>query len=407
MRRGGILFAMLRMAVGHSDDVDLETALEVVFAECDAGLAGATPKAALLLSSWDLDHRALIDAVRAHYPDVELAGSSTAGEMTSVLGFSEDSVVLAVFASDSIDLVAGLGPDLATDPYAAARQAVAEATVKTRLSPRLCIVLPTIGGVDASVILDALRVALGPGVPIVGGGAAPRDPTQAPDGATSLEFVNGTLTADSLAILLLAGPVAFSYGVETGWRGVGPRATVTRSEALSVFEIDGRPALEFYDRYVSGDQPPIANPLAVFEDSDSDRFYLRTATAFHRESGSITFFGAIPEGSTVQMTVAATDQVFDGVRASIAAALASFPEGQQPDGALVFSCATRKFLLGTRAGREIDLVRDQLGAAVPVSGFYCMGEIAPLASADGTRFHNATFVSVLLGSTEPDTVVRA
>jgi hypothetical protein len=402
-----MLSAMLRMAVGHSDDVDLETALEEVFAECDDGLAGATPKGALLLSAWDLDHRALIDAVRVHYPGVELAGSSTAGEMSSVLGFSEDSVALAVFASDSIDLVAGLGPDLAADPHAAARRAVVQATAKTSLPPRLCIVLPTIGGVDASVILDAIRTALGPGIPIIGGGAAPRDPTQAPDGTTSLEFVNDTLTADSLAILLLAGPVAFSFGVETGWRGVGPRATVTRSAATSVLEIDGRPAVEFYERYIAGDQPPIANPLAVFEDASSDRFYLRTPTAFHRDTGSITFFGAIPEGSIVQITVAATDQIFDGVRASIAGALAGFPAGLQPDGALVFSCATRKFLLGTRAGREIDLVRDQLGAAVPVSGFYCMGEIAPMASTDLTRFHNATIVSVLLGSAEPDTVARA
>jgi hypothetical protein len=33
-----------------------------------------------------------------------------------------------------------------------------------------------------------------------------------------------------------------------------------------------------------------------------------------------------------------------------------------------------------------------------------MGEIAPMASADGTRFHNATMVSVLLGSAQADAV---
>jgi hypothetical protein len=100
--------------------------------------------------------------------------------------------------------------------------------------------------------------------------------------------------------------------------------------------------------------------------------------------------------------VAATDQIFEGTKASISAALAGFPAGSRPDGALLFSCATRKYLLGTRAGREIDLVRELLGETVPVSGFYCMGEIAPMASADLTRFHNATMVSVLLGSAQPD-----
>ena len=77
---------MLRMAVGHSDDVDLASALDVAFAQCDAGLAGAAPRAALLMSAWGLDHQFAIDQVRARYPDIELAGSTSAGEMSSVLG---------------------------------------------------------------------------------------------------------------------------------------------------------------------------------------------------------------------------------------------------------------------------------------------------------------------------------
>ena len=63
----------------------------------------------------------------------------------------------------------------------------------------------------------------------------------------------------------------------------------------------------------------------------------------------------------------------------------------------MYSCATRRFLLGTRAGREIELVRDLVGKDVPIAGFYCLGEIAPLPAADISQFHNATVVSVLLG----------
>jgi hypothetical protein len=393
---------MFRMAVGHSDDVDLASALETAFEQCDAGLAGAAPKAGLLMSAWEVDHQVAVDRIRARYPGIELAGSSTAGEMSSVLGFREDSVALALFASDSIDIVVGLGRNIVADYRAAARQAVAEATAKTTLAPRLCIVVSTIGGVEASRILDALRDELGPGIPIVGGGAAPRNPASEADGVSSREFAGGVVTGDALAILLFAGPLAFSYGVETGWRGVGPRATITRTSDAGVLEIDGRPALEFYERYVGPGQPPVANPLAVFEGPDSDRFYLRTALSYDRDRGSIGFFGAVPEGATVQLTVAGADQIFEGARASIADALAAFPGGGRPDAALLFSCATRKFLLGTRAGREIELVREVLGDTMPIGGFYCMGEIAPMATADLTRFHNATMVSVLLGSAPTD-----
>ena len=398
---------MLRMVVGHSDELDPDAAAAAVFAQCEAALQGARPTAGLLLSAWALEHQALVDAVRTRYPGIELAGSSTAGEMSSVMGFAEDSVALALFASDSIDIVAGLGRELAADPAAAARQAVGEAIAKTQLTPRLCLVLSTIGGAEASVILDDLRTALGPGIPIIGGGAAPRDPAAEPDGGTSLEFEGDVVATDALALLLFAGPLAFSFGVETGWRGVGPRAVVTRASPVAVFEIDGRPALEFYERYVGEGQPPVANPLAVYEDATSDRFYLRTPVAYDRESGSIGFFGAVPEGATVQITVAATDQIFEGTRASISEALAAFPPGVKPDAALLFSCATRKYLLGTRAGREIDVVRDVLGLGVPVGGLYCMGEIAPTVSIDRTRFHNATMVSLLLGTAPSDVVPAA
>jgi hypothetical protein len=393
---------MLRMAVGHSDDVDLASALEAVFAQCDAGLTGAPPTAGLLISAWDVDHPEAIDRVRARYPGIELAGSSSAGEMSSVLGFREDSVALVLFVSDSIDIVVGLGRDLVADCRAAAHWAVAEATAKTRLPPRLCVVLSTIGGVEAGVILDDLRDALGPGVPIIGGGAAPRDPGTEADGATSREFAGDVVAGDALAILLFAGPVAFSIGVQSGWRRVGPRATITRTSDAGVIEIDRRPALDFYARYLGDGRPPVANPLAVFEGPDSDRFYLRTPMAYDRERGSIAFFGAVPDGASVQLTMAGTDQIFDGARASISDALDGFPTGSRPDGALLFSCATRKFLLGTRAGREIELAREILGQGLPIGGIYCQGEIAPLASTDLTRFHNATMVTVLLGCAPTD-----
>ena len=44
------------------------------------------------------------------------------------------------------------------------------------------------------------------------------------------------------------------------------------------------------------------------------------------------------------------------------------------------------------------MVRDALGLGTPVAGVYCLGEIAPMVAGDPSRFHNATLVSILLGS---------
>ena len=78
--------------------------------------------------------------------------------------------------------------------------------------------------------------------------------------------------------------------------------------------------------------------------------------------------------------------------------MATFPGGRTPEAALIYACATRRYLLGTRVGREIEAVRGVLGTATPLAGFYCMGEIAPMGSGEPSRFHNATLVSILLGS---------
>jgi len=389
---------MFRMAVGHSDDIDLDTALQTVFRECDAALEGAAPRAGIIFGSWDMDHQALVDAVLEHYPGIEVAGATTAGEMSSVIGFSEDSVAVALFATDSVEITAGIGGDLFADPAGATGLAVAMARAKATQPPRLCLVMPTIGGAEAGTIFEGLRAALGPGVPIIGGGASPEDPA-APLGTTlSRQFTNDEISHDSIAILLFSGELDFSFGVETGWRGVGPLGVVTRTSPEGVLEIDGRPAIEFYSRYIGTGQPPIANPLAVFEGGGSDRFYLRTPINWDPETGRVGFFGVVPDGATVQITVAGTEQIFEGARASMQDALAAFPAGKTPEAALVYSCATRRFLLGTRVGREFEVVRDLLGTSIPIAGMYCLGEIAPMSAPDRTQFHNATLVSVLLGA---------
>jgi hypothetical protein len=390
---------MFRMAVGHSDDIDLDAAIETVLRECDAALAGATPRAGLLYISWSADHRRLVDAVRRRYPGIELAGATSAGEMSSVIGLAEDSVALALFAADSVEITVGLGRNLMAEPFAAGRQAVEEALARTSLPPRMCIALPAVGGYEAAAVFDGLRAALGPHVPIVGGGSSPEDPASPPGTTESLQIADDRIESDSIAVMLFSGQLDYSFGVETGWRGIGPRGVVTKTSTDGVLEIDGRPAMDFYERYVGLGQPPLGNPMAVFEDAASDRFYLRTPSASDPSTGRITFFGSVPEGAAVQITTAGTEQIFDGARASIADALASYPAGQRPEAALLYSCTTRRFLLGTRAGREVELVGEVLGENVPIAGFYCLGEIAPgSASPDATQFHNATMVSVLLGS---------
>lgn len=108
--------------------------------------------------------------------------------------------------------------------------------------------------------------------------------------------------------------------------------------------------------------------------------------------------GSIPVGATVQLTTADTEDILSGTRAALVRATEEFPAGSRPEAALIFSCAVRKFLLGSRTRVEAELASEVYGSSMPLAGLYCYGEIGPVRGATTSRFLNETFVTLLLGT---------
>ena len=381
------------MAVGHSDDVDASDAIAAAIEECRAGLDGLAPQAAILVATYEVFEPAMLAAVNAAFPGAAIVGATSAAEFTSVGGFMEDSVSLTVFASDEIDFTVGFARGLGDDVVAKARTAATDAMAQTTLDPKVCVVFAEHFVTDPQSTVNGLAQALPDGVVIVGGGSSRGRSSQF---QPTLQFGGGEVADDGLAVLLFSGPVAISTAVGTGWKTIGRRGTVTGSAAGLIEAIDGRPADEFVSRYVGELGAGLAGtPLAVFESSGED-FYLRTMMPWSGEGG-LMIMGTIPEGHQVQLTMANTDEILGGARSSVARALEAFPAGATPQAALVFSCAIRKALLGSRTRVESELVRSVLGASIPVSGLYCYGEIGPIGET-GSRLLNETFVTLLLGT---------
>jgi hypothetical protein len=385
---------MFTMAVGNSDDVDPIDAITAVIAQCSEALQGLNPQAGILFSAFDSFDPRILGAISEAFPGVVVMGSTSAAEISS-RGFEEDSMSLALFASDTVQVTAGLGAGLGQDVDAACRAAVAQALAGSDLEPRVCVVLTEGFVVDPQLTLDAVARALPAGVVIVGGTSSRRDfVTVTP----TYQFCAERVVQDGLAVLLFSGPIVFSTAVGTGWRTIGATGTVTRSEYGAVHEIDGRPALEFLARYLDVTGPAsYGNPLAVVEAGASES-YLRAIQGSNPASGSIMLAGSIPVGAVVQLTTADIDDILAGTRAALDRASAEFPAGAQPEAALIFSCAVRKFLLGSRTRVEAELARSALGPAVPLAGLYCYGEIGPIRGTASSRFLNETFVTLLLGT---------
>ncbi|TMB56030.1 MAG: hypothetical protein E6J47_05840 [Chloroflexi bacterium] len=386
---------MFTMAVGNSDDVDPMEAIATVIAQCRVSLGDLKPQAGILFAAFDAFDPAIVAAVREAFPGVMVMGSTSAAEISSVNGFKEDSITLALFASDSVDVTAGLGADLSDDIDAACQAAANEALAATQREPKVCVVL-TEGLVgDTQATIDAVARALPDDVVIVGGASARHDFASVTPG---YQFCNDRVAQNGVAVLLFSGPIAYSTAVGTGWRTIGAAGSVTRSEVGAVHEIDGRPAVEFLARYLDVTGPAsFGNPLAVVE-AGADESYLRAIQGSDPVSGSVATAGLIPAGATVQLTTADTDDILAGTKAALARATADFPAGSHPEAALIFSCAIRQFLLGSRTQVESQLARSEYGATMPVAGLYGYGEIGPVKGAATSRHLEETFVTLLLGT---------
>lgn len=386
---------MLTMAVGHSDDVDPVDAIAAVIEECRAGLHGLSPQAGILFAAYDSFEQSVVDAVQEAFPGVAVIGATSAAEVSSIKGYQEDSITLSLFASDDVDITVGLAGGLADDVEAACGEAARQALAGTRKQPKLCIVLTEGLARDPQLILEGVGKALGRDVVVVGGASAQHDFTSTGPG---FQFRGDEIVSNGIAVLLFSGPIAFSTAVGTGWRTLGAVGTVTRSDAGSILEIDGRPALEFLARYLDATGPPsFGNPLAVVERGGSES-YLRAILGSDPATGSVRLTGRIPEGSTVQLTTADTDEILAGTKDALAKAVADFPADAKPEAALIFSCAIRQYLLGSRTRVEAEMARSEYGVSLPISGIYCYGEIGPIQDAPTSRFFQETFVTLLLGT---------
>jgi hypothetical protein len=383
---------VFKVVVGHSNDPDSLTAIAEVLQECTRSLAGVVPQAGVLFTAIDFEHALILQEIQITFPDIQLIGGTTNGEISSILEFQQDSLTLMLFASDTVEIRAGVGLNASQDPISAARQAIEQATANCTIPPKLCLTFPESLTSSGVLILEGLQQSLGEKVPIIGGMAA--------DDYTfkqTYQFFDDRVLSDAIPVLLFWGELLVSHGVASGWTPISPPSRVTKVQGNVVYEIADQRALDFYQYYLGAERFTAnyaIHALAVFE--DSDRFYMRAPNSYDKESGSVTFFADIPEGAIVQITDASREDILAASEASLKKALANYP-GTKPSAIFLVSCAARRRILGTLTQQEYQLVKNHLSEELPCCGFYAYGEIAPLASHSQAKFHNKTFVTLLMG----------
>jgi len=383
---------MLKVAIGHSEDVlSVEAVCEAV-GQIRAELGGAAPQAGILFCSLDFDHAVVLAEIARAFPGMELIGCTADGETSSRQGFCEDSLTLMVFVSDEVEIRAGLGCEVPRHGEQAGRQAAQQA--RSGLCRQIgqetfAIILADPLSAGISYVDKGIQSVLGRGFPVVGGVAAAHSKRR-----KTKQFHNEEVLSECVVLLLFSGPLAFSCGIKGGLAPLTPRQEVTAATANVLERIGETTALEYFQKYTGKADLFMNFCLGVYEQGRKT-CYVLTAPACDTARGTVTLNGPVPQGCMVQLGTADQETLIQSCRESLNIALAGYP-GDRPTAGLIFSCAGRKMMLGTQVGQETEEVRQAL-PGVPFAGFYCYGEFGPLERGDPFQFHGSTFVTLLFG----------
>lgn len=331
--------------------------------------------------------RRLFNVVRTTCPQAQILGCSTAGEITRD-GIAEGSVVLTLARFERVDLeAASTGLAGMRDSEGAGRR-LGDALARPDL--RAVLLFGQGVHINGSALIGGLRDAVGSGVAITGGLAG--------DGARFGETVvltpDGPSTSAVAALGLYGDALRLNHGSFGGWEPFGPLRKVTRSEGNVLFELDGKPALDMYKRYLGpyASELPSSGLLFPFEMIDRDRGttgVIRTILGIDGAAGSLILAGDIDPEGYLQLMHANADRLIDGAASAALAANDRSPNPGQNLGLLV-SCVGRKLVMGERIDEEIEAVANVFGTNTLIAGFYSYGEISPSNTGTDCRLHNQT-----------------
>ena len=284
----------------------------------------------------------------------------------------------------------GVDTDSFTAAQACARQALEALDGKADFALTMTDGVKSVG----SRIVDGLRSVLP--CPFIGGLAS-----DSRKFASTFVLVDGKALENTVAVLLGRGDIRLWMDATSGWTPMGEQGFIEACHDNIIERISGRTAFDFI-RIQLGKAPGEVDlgvmTLAADTLHNSERTALLAPLHFDADSGAVTMHGTVERGAPVYVCTATGERAIAGVTAMLDK---HRPEWFTPAGALIVSCAGRKWAMGDLGRKELDCVLGPLGRDLPVAGFPSLGEFAPWREADGsyttTHFHNVTCVICLIG----------
>ncbi len=328
-----------------------------------------------------------ISYIRAIYPNAEVVGCSTSGEICQEEVFTGQIVSTAVWFEKTRISIAKARINSMEDSFAIgeelARQLDGEHLVNV-------MILSEGLNINGSELTKGLNNHFRDRIPVTGGLAG--------DQANFSETVIVHNAPGEKNVVLAIGfygeSLRIGYGSMGGWDSFGVDRLVTRSTANILYELDGQPALELYKKYLGHHAADLPSSALLFPLSirmkNSETPLVRTILAVNESDGSMVFAGDIPEGEYVRLMRANFDKLIEGANGAAEMSAVSL-QNSAPDLAILISCVGRKLVLKQRVEEELEIVREVIGSDTTMTGFYSYGEICPVKPSDfHCELHNQT-----------------
>jgi hypothetical protein len=330
------------------------------------------------------------DELREMFPAAHILGCSTGGQINNS-DVSDDEIVAAAIGFDATRL------RLVCRDISDARQSrnCGEAIGRALNGDDLAGIFVLSDGlnVNGSELVKGLVAASGPDIPLTGGLAG--------DGA---DFAETLVGGDCVPVPRMVAAIGFygsairiGHGSAGGWDAFGPRRQVTKSTGNVLFELDGQPALDLYERYLGPEDSKglpgsaLLFPIQIHDAKDPDTSVVRTVLAVDHEARSMTFAGDVPQGWTAQLMHGNFVRLAGGAADAARQARVGLDAGERDHQfSILVSCIGRRLLMGQRTSDEAGAAGAELGDHTLRLGFYSYGEISPHAKSGICELHNQT-----------------
>ncbi len=334
------------------------------------------------------------DIIEQVFPEAPYIGCSTSGNIVDSELSAAITVVCTVFELPSTKV--------ALYQYDHSKKSVDDITreivEETKKHPwvKAIEVYFTIPSTSTTYFCDGLK-DLRPDIQIFGGVACSNDITS----ADSCVFSKGGEYSDKSFIIIFYGGEDFHVDSRkvTGWKPLGRKFHITKSDGNILYELDGIPAYNVYQKYLN-----IKNDDNFFYNTlEFPLFYEHNGTAILRApvasnaDGSLSMSSNLDVGSVARISYGDPATIVQNIKED-SRKICEF----QPDVLHIFSCAARRTFWSSQGpAYELRSLRDIASSL----GFFSHGEF--LRTKGSLNEHSVTLVIAAMREGEKKDVVSA